>query len=139
MWWNHRYIYLFKLTCIVSISAILQVYDNQSYFLANNPSVSLNGTDLYVPVGNTGSDQVFTVSSLYSFFLFDTTFANEALGWCLFVAAMTPNRTLRSDLIRSVHDRASLYGGKSAVAVPLTGLNYITVDSDNGPNIRIGR
>ena len=57
----------------------------------------------------------------------------------MFVAAMTPNRTLRSDLIRNVHDRASLYGSKSAVAVPLMGLNYITVENSTSPNFRLGR
>ena len=34
------------------------------------------------------------------------------------MAAMTPNSNLRSDLIRGVHDRASLYGNQSIGAFP---------------------
>jgi hypothetical protein len=34
------------------------------------------------------------------------------------VAAMTLNSNLRSDLIRGVHDRASLYGNQSIGAFP---------------------
>jgi hypothetical protein len=69
----------------------------------------------------------------------DTTSADAALGWCLFVAAMTPNRTLRSDLIRSVHDRASLYGRQSIAAVPLIGPAEFTVDATTSHNYRLGR
>ena len=71
MWWNHRYIYLFKLTRVVSILAIFQVYVNQSNFLTNAPPVFPNQTDLYLPVENTNSDDITTVSSLYSLFLYD--------------------------------------------------------------------
>ena len=69
----------------------------------------------------------------------DAAFADAALGWCLFVAAMTPNRTLRSDLIKNVHDRASLYGRRSTVAVPLIGPNALTVDETASVNYGIGR
>jgi hypothetical protein len=99
---------------------MLQVYDNQSNSLANNPSVYSNGTRLRLPVGSYFSDRALTVTSLYSFF-FGTTFVNAALGWYLFVAAMTPNSTLRSNLIKSIHDLALLYGNYSGIgAFPLS-------------------
>ena len=70
-----------------------------------------------------------------------TTFADAALGWCLFVAAMTPNSTLRSDLIRNVHDRASLYGRQNTVAIPLLGPDDQTVNetSSSLSGLGIGR
>ena len=58
-------------------------------------------------------------------FVLDTTFAEAVVGWSLFVAAMTPNSDLRADLIKSVHDRASLYGNQSIGAFPVT---YRSID-----------
>ena len=124
MWSNHRYIsLLFKLARVVSILAMLQVYDNQSNFLANILNASYatpysNGTMLPFSFGSSSFflNRGLTVTSLYSFvFFFGTTFVNAALGWYLFVAAMTPNGTLRSDLIKNIHDLALLYGNYSGI------------------------
>ena len=41
------------------------------------------------------------------------------------MAAMTPNSNLRSDLIRRVHDRASIYGNQSIGAFPI---RYNSID-----------
>jgi len=66
-----------------------------------------------------GDSALMIVSSLYSCCVFDTTSANTVLGWNLFVAAMTPNSTLRSDLIMGIHDRVSFYGNQSIGAFPV--------------------
>jgi len=44
---------------------------------------------------------------------------NTVPAWNLFVAAMTPNNDLRSDLIRRVHNRASLFGRENMGIFPV--------------------
>jgi hypothetical protein len=93
----------------------------------NVPPISPNETTPYWRDESVNSDWDTTVSSLYSLFC-DTTFANVGLGWCLFVAAMTPNGDVRSDLIRSVHDRALLYGNQGIGAFPVRYLSESGLD-----------
>jgi len=103
------------LTHFISIFVDLQVYDGQSNFLNNIPPVDnlpSNETIFNLPVEDIDTDVFITVSGLY-FFIFDTPFADLALGWNLFVAAMTPNNDLRVNCISRVHNQALLFGNQS--------------------------
>ncbi|KAH9052374.1 hypothetical protein EDB87DRAFT_1722946, partial [Lactarius vividus] len=88
------------------------VYSNHSTFVENLTSTS-TFSHFGLPVDSLGSDLSASVSS-----------------WNLFVAAMTPNQSLRTELISRVHNRASY--NTSAGVFPL---NY---DSTSGTAI-LGR
>ena len=75
------------------------------------------------------------MSSLY-FIVFDKICANAVIGWNLFVAAMTPNSNLRSDIIRRAHNKASIYGNQSIGAFPI---RYNRINGADFPGIGIGR
>jgi hypothetical protein len=124
------------LTHFISIFIDFQVYDGQSNFLNNVPPVDSlpgNETSFDLPVEDTDTDAFITVSGLY-FFSFDTPFADLALGWNLFVAAMTPNNDLRANRISRVHNRALLFGNQSI------GAFLFRYDSSDGSDISgIGR
>jgi len=114
---------MYVLTYFISIFIVPQVYDGHSNFLLNL-SVGFNHTNgsLKLPIGNvtpvfydTGT---IIVSSLY-FHILVTPFAHTVPGWNLFAAAMTPNNYLCLNLIKGIHDRASLYGNRSLGAFPL--------------------
>ncbi|KAI9440205.1 hypothetical protein BJY52DRAFT_524154 [Lactarius psammicola] len=85
------------------------VYDGLSSFIGNLTSTS-TFSNFGMPVDNLSSDTSVAVSN-----------------WNLFVAAMTSNQNLRTDLISRVHNRASY--NKSAGVFPLK------YDSTYGPTI----
>ncbi|KAI9430129.1 hypothetical protein H4582DRAFT_2087538 [Lactarius indigo] len=72
------------------VESSVSVYDGQSSFIDNLILTSTSFSNFGVPVDNLGSDTGAVVSS-----------------WNLFVAAMTPNQDLRTNLISRVHNRAS--------------------------------
>ena len=59
-----------------------------------------------MPVDNLNIDTSTTMSSWYLYNVYILS-ADGVLGWNLFAAAMTPNQSLRSQLISKVHNRAS--------------------------------
>ncbi|KAI9456365.1 hypothetical protein BJY52DRAFT_1171492, partial [Lactarius psammicola] len=85
------------------------VYDGQSSFI-DNLTLTSTFSNFGMPVDSLGLDPSVTVSS-----------------WNLFVAAMTPNQNLRTNLISRVHNRASYN-----VSTGVFPLNY---DSTSGTTI----
>lgn len=77
-----------------------------------------------MPIDSLSEDT--SVSGLKNF-SFDFVQVDDFLGWNLFVAAMTSNQGLRSDLISRVHNRASF--NVSAGVFPLS------YDSTHGSTI----
>ena len=72
-------------------------------------TLTSNFTNFGMPVDNIVSNTAVTISGWY-FRIFGNAFLIVGailLGWNLFVAAMTPDGDLRSNLISRVHNRAS--------------------------------
>ena len=69
-----------------------------------------------MPVDNLNTDTSTAMSSWYLYNVYILS-ADCVLGWNLFAAAMTPNQSLRSQLISKVHNRASF--NTSAGAFPV--------------------
>ena len=92
-----------------------QVYDGQSNFIDNMLSNSTS-TKFGMPVDNLNTDTSIALSSWYLYNVY-ILLADDVLGWNLFAAAMTPNQSLRSQLISKVHNRASF--NTSAGAFPV--------------------
>ena len=82
-----------------------QVFDGQSAFI-DYLILTSTFTNFGMPVDNLGSDTNTVVSSWYSC-TSDVVWANVVSGWDLFVAAMTSDQDLRTNLITRVHNQAS--------------------------------
>ena len=84
----------------------LQVYDGHSSFI-NNLVLTSDFGYFGMPVDNVTTDTSIAVSSWYFHNFFQVLSSDPILGWSLFVAAMTTNQGLRSELISRVSNRAS--------------------------------
>ena len=107
---------------------ILQIYDNQSNFINKlllDPYISHFG----LPVNNLDLGRPITVSSRWVYFSVHSRLIIFT-GWNLFVAAMTSNNDLRSNLIERIYNRSHLFSESTAGAFPLV------YNSANGSDIQ---
>ena len=97
-----------------------QVYDAHSSYI-NNIALTSNFSNFGMPVDDYNTDAGTATSSQKSF-TFENVRAYVVLGWSLFVAAMTSDQDLRTNLISRVHNRASfnLTGGVMPVSYDST-------------------
>ena len=82
-----------------------QVYRGQSNFI-DGLTLTSTFSNFGLPVDNLGSNTGVAISSQSTHSL-EAVSANVVSDWDLFVAAMTSDQSLRTDLISRVHNRAS--------------------------------
>ena len=114
------------LECQLTVSDQFQVYDGHSNFIFN----ILMNSDLGsfgLPVDNAvPTDTNVTVSSWY-FYNSEILLPDLVIGWSLYVAAMTSNPGLRSQLILRVYNR---------VTSSIPGVFPVYYDSGNGTSLQ---